>query len=130
MAPQILMDNEFARKLFETRSAIPERMDIYRTQLAAFREKFGRDMGPGDPFFFDPDAETPRFRPPEDADFALDFLAQLMAESGLDPAAIYAFKRTRGLFPSGSKALSRAEQAEWDAAIREYHQKLSSGAGQ
>lgn len=26
----------------------------------AFREKFGREPGPGDPVFFDPDADEPR----------------------------------------------------------------------
>ena len=29
-------------------------------QLRKFREKFGRDAGPEDPIFFDPDAETPQ----------------------------------------------------------------------
>ena len=29
-------------------------------QLRKFREKFGRDTGPEDPIFFDPDADTPQ----------------------------------------------------------------------
>ena len=32
---------------------------------AAFRKKFGRDPGPGDPVFFDPDADTPTAITPE-----------------------------------------------------------------
>jgi hypothetical protein len=93
-------------------------------QTAAFREKFGRDMGPDDPFFFDPDADTPQFRGPEDAGYAIDFLARLMAEAGVEPAAIYAFKRTGGLFPSSTMPLDQNDLDEWNAAVYEYQQRL------
>jgi hypothetical protein len=32
-------------------------MDMMQQQLQAFREKFGREPGPEDPIFFDPDAD-------------------------------------------------------------------------
>ena len=32
---------------------------ILQERLAAFREKFGRDRRPGEPVFFDPDADEP-----------------------------------------------------------------------
>jgi hypothetical protein len=38
----------------------PESMDMMQQQLQAFREKFGREPGPDDPIFFDPDADTPQ----------------------------------------------------------------------
>src|SRR5437870_2399289 len=37
-----------------------EMVEIIKEQLDAFREKFGREAGPEDPVFFDPDCDTPR----------------------------------------------------------------------
>jgi hypothetical protein len=37
----------------------PEAVEMLRQQQRSFREKFGREMGPGDPVFFDPDADEP-----------------------------------------------------------------------
>jgi hypothetical protein len=37
----------------------PEVEAIMRGQLAKFREKFGREPGPEDPVFFDPQSEVP-----------------------------------------------------------------------
>jgi len=109
---------------------MPEDIDLYREQASAFREKFGREMGPEDPFFFDPDADTPQFRGPEDADWVLDFLARLMAETGIDAAAIYAFKRTGGLFPSATMPLNPQDLLEWNAAVYEYQEKLGKAPRQ
>jgi len=124
------MDNALARKLLGSKSQVPEEIPIYRDQTAAFRRKFGRDMGPDDPFFFDPDADTPRFRSPSDADYAIDWIARLMVEAHVDPAAIYAFKRTGGLIPTASLSLLPHELVEWNAAIYEYHEKLVGGRTQ
>jgi hypothetical protein len=117
------MDNEFARKLFESRSIVPEEIDLYRRQTEAFQRKFGREMGPDDPFFFDPDAEEPQFRRPEDSSLAINFLADLMSQAGLDAAAIYAFKRTRGLLPV-LRAFTEDELREWNNALNEYYWSL------
>ena len=43
---QIKMDPELARAM--------------KNQLRAFKKKFGREPGPNDPVFFDPDADTPQ----------------------------------------------------------------------
>lgn len=118
------MDNAFARKLMIDRALVPDEIAVYREQTTAFRLKFGREMGPDDPFFFDPQADTPQFRGPEDAEFAIDFLARLMAEAGVDAAAIYAFKRTGGLFPSASMTLDASDLLEWNAAVYEYQERL------
>jgi hypothetical protein len=40
----------------------PQIMEALKTQRKAFRKKFGRDPGPGDPMFFDPDEDTPKPR--------------------------------------------------------------------
>jgi hypothetical protein len=99
-------------------------MDVYRKQIQAFRRKFGRDMRPDDPFFFDPNVPSPQFRNAEDAQIAIDLLAELMGEAGINPEAIYAFKATGGLFPGEDSAFSPDHEAEWNAAVREYKDKL------
>ena len=124
------MDNGFARRLFRNRSLKPKELAIYRRQLREFRKKFGREMGPDDPFFFDPSADQPQIRAPEYADDALVLLTELMGQAGVDPAAIYAFRKTRGLFPTPASRLSSEEMAEWNAAIEEYHTLLSRSASQ
>jgi len=121
----IPMNNAFARKLFRSDSAEPEALDVYHEQLDAFRRKFGREMGPDDPFFFDPDADTPQFRSPRDAGQALAMIAEMMGQAGVDAAAIYAFKRTGGLFPSETRHLSLEEALEWNAALSEYREQLA-----
>jgi len=120
------MNNAFARKLLST----PEKFDVYREQTTSFRAKFGREMGPDDPFFFDPDADTPQFRAIEDASYAIDQIALLMGQAGIDPAAIYAFKKTRGLFPTADRRLNDDEMTEWVGAMNEYHRKFSMTAEQ
>jgi hypothetical protein len=130
MAPGSTMDKRVARKLMKTRTPTAAELEIYREQRLAFRRKFGRDMGPDDPFFFDPEADTPQFRSPRDADYALTMLARLMGEAGVDPAAIYAFRRTRGLFPTSRMRLTRDQMVEWNAAIGEYESKLGRSATQ
>ncbi|TDD79049.1 hypothetical protein [Actinomadura rubrisoli] len=37
----------------------PQITDALRQQQELFRDKFGREMGPSDPVFFDPDADEP-----------------------------------------------------------------------
>jgi hypothetical protein len=56
----------------------PEMMDALEEQKAAFRAKFGREPGPKDPIFFDPDAEEPRPIPIEQ----LNRLAAVLEEHG------------------------------------------------
>jgi hypothetical protein len=54
----------------------------------------------------------------------MDVLVELMAEAGIDPRAIYAFKSTGGLFPDPTVPFSAAQQGEWNAAIRQYDDNL------
>jgi hypothetical protein len=119
------MDNLFARKLFRSGSVIPEEIDIYRRQTMAFRRKFGRDMGPDDPFFFDPEADTPRFRRPSDAGYAVEKVADLLQQAGADPAHVYAFRKTGGLLPPEAASLTAQEVEEWEAAVAEYYGTVS-----
>ncbi|HEX7290959.1 MAG TPA: putative toxin-antitoxin system toxin component, PIN family [Conexibacter sp.] len=56
----------------------PELRSLLDEQAAAFREKFGREPGPGDPVFFDPDADEPRPMSQE----TIDRMTMLMEEAG------------------------------------------------
>jgi len=118
------MNNAFALKLIKTGPSAPRDLEIYHRQTVAFERKFGRKMGPQDPFFFDPDAPAPRFRAPEDETEAIDVLAGLMAEMGIEPAAIYAFWRTGGFFPTPGPSLSEEETRKWNAAVDEYRAQM------
>ena len=124
------MDTGFARNLLTGRNLRSDELDVYRAQREAFERKFGREMGPDDPFFFDPNADTPQFRGPQDADLALGTIARIMGEAGLDPAAIYAFRKTRGLFPTSRAQLSFEQMREWNAAVLEYESKVGRSATQ
>jgi hypothetical protein len=99
-------------------------MNAYRKQIEAFRRKFGREMRPDDPFFFDPEKPTPQFRRAAEAHKAISLLIELMAEAGVDAEAIYAFRTTGGLFPSEDAEFTTDQKADWNAAILEYREKL------
>jgi hypothetical protein len=64
-------------------------------QLQAFRAKFGRDPGPDDPLFFDPDADEPR---PLNWVAVEAGMVDAMERAGFSPAQIYAFQQT-GILP-------------------------------
>jgi hypothetical protein len=47
-------------KKFDSFPVNEQMADALQKQLESFRRKFGRDPGPNDPVFFDPDADEPR----------------------------------------------------------------------
>lgn len=98
------------------RAPSPEKM--LRKQLKAFRRKFGRDPGPGDPVFFDPGSDTPT---PMGEDFLNDALIAAMQKAGTPPEIVYAYRKT-GLLLVESRldTYPPDDVAEWDAAVREY----------
>jgi hypothetical protein len=98
----------------------PEGAAIIREQIRLFREKFGRDMAPTDPIFFDPDADEPK---PLDTDADVDRIVKAMADAGIRPELIYAYRKT-GLLVSDENygKLSPEDRDDWHAAIEEYHQ--------
>jgi len=95
----------------------PEVADALRQQKQSFKEKFGRDPDPNDPLFFDPDADTPQEMSGEKID---EVAIEAMVKAGIDPAYIYAFKKTGLLVTTDNwDKLSPEDQAEWMAAISE-----------
>jgi hypothetical protein len=95
-----------------------ETADALREQIEAFVEKFGREPGPEDPLFFDPDSDTPR---PVDHDKLRDATVQAMVAAGIDPRLIYAFTRTGLLVTEENlERLDARARREWQAALEEY----------
>lgn len=92
--------------------------EVLDAQRDLFRVKFGREAGPGDPLFFDPDADEPR--PIEAAGITAE-VVRAMEEAGIRPRLIHAYRRT-GLLVSEENIgrLGLRELAEWSAALEEY----------
>ncbi len=97
---------------------------VIREQTEAFRRKFGREMSPTDPLFFDPDADLPLPLSDENHEALIEEMTALMEEAGIHPAHIYAFRKTGHMVSEENHArLSAAELKEWHAALKEYERK-------
>ena len=100
----------------------PEVAEVLESQKARFREQFGRDPGPDDPVFFDPDASEPQ---PLDLEQVQAEFTEAMARAGIDPAKIYAYRRTDLIVTEDNYHLLTEEQRrEWEAALAEYDAKM------
>lgn len=96
----------------------PQLKQAMREQLDAFVKKFGREPGPNDPVFFDPDADTPQEWDPKK--FAGEMKAALLA-ADLPPQIIYAYEKTGMLLLAEDLPnCSPDQQEEWEDAIDEY----------
>jgi len=92
-----------------------------QTQFEAFKRKFGRNPGPGDPVFFDPDADVPRPYSEVQIEAMHEKLCRAMRTAGTDPALIHAYNKTgRLVTKENMRNLSRADLNEWQDAIDEY----------
>ncbi|MFK4065843.1 hypothetical protein [Streptomyces sp. NPDC029674] len=102
-----------------------ETKEVLEGQRDAFREKFGREPGPGDPLFFDPDADTPTGLSKEYFDTMMLDMAERAAERGIDPAFLHAWREVgyvvteenRSMFTTAevlafSRAVVRHQQAQ------------------
>jgi hypothetical protein len=96
----------------------PELDEALKQQIQYFKEKFGRDPGPDDPLFFDPDEETPQMMTDEKIDKGI---METMMSVGINPAIVYAYQKT-GILASEQNwdNLSSEEQAAWRNALDEW----------
>jgi hypothetical protein len=96
----------------------PEIERILHRQRKDFIKKFGREPGPDDPIFFEPNAGKPLSLSPEKLQGAI---LKGMLAAGTPAHLVYAYQKT-GLIVSeaGYKNMSPADRAEYDAAIDEY----------
>jgi hypothetical protein len=97
----------------------PRAMQILKRKREAFKEKFGREPGPDDPIFFDPNADVPRALNSEQFE---TIVTEAMRKAGVDEEFIYAYNKT-GFIVGEHTPLTPAETAEWNAAILEYRKK-------
>lgn len=88
-------------------------------QRAAFVAKFGREPAPGDPVFFDPDADEPRPYPPER--MTAETVVTMM-RAGTPEELIYIYLRTGGLMPMEGRdhVLSEEDKRDLRIATAEY----------
>src|SRR5664280_1179017 len=90
-------------------------------QNRRFREKFGRDAGPEDPIFFDPDADTPQPISPAGLDEMMGQILSSAGQAGIRPELIYAMRKTgRIVTESNQHLLTDEDLQEWQDAIEEY----------
>ena len=114
------------RKKTDEGRAVPMSPEVQRAmegQFQRFREKFGRDPGPDDPVFFDPDADTPQEL---DWDRVDSDIVGAMVKAGIEPEKVYAYRKT-GLIVTEENwgLLAKEQQEEWEAAIADYQERLS-----
>lgn len=91
-------------------------------QLEAFRKKFGREPGAGDPIFFDPDKDEPTPIPANKFEDGFDrMITNALARDAVRPEFAYAMFQTRRIVTTDNvELLSEAEQQEWTDAVDEY----------
>jgi hypothetical protein len=116
-------------QLMETRTIRmhPEGVKALLEQREAFRAKFGRDPGPNDPVFFDPDKDTPTRMEPGRIGREM---AQDMRAIGTPEHFVRAFEKT-GLIltPENMGNMTEDDVAEWNAAVEISIQQLRDERG-
>ena len=99
----------------------PDMAAVLESRIKAFREKFGREPGPGDPIFFDPDADQPQTRSEAQQNARWESICNKMLAVGCDPAIVYAARKTKRIVTQANrKNLTPAQLAEWNDAVDEY----------
>jgi hypothetical protein len=98
----------------------PEVHAMLLAQQEAFRKKFGRDPGPGDPVFFDPTADEPTPLTKSDQEIENEVL-EAMRKAGAPPQILYAYRKTGLIGVKGKMENWPADSRKaWDNAVNEY----------
>ena len=96
----------------------PEGVQIVHELRARFEQKFGRAPGPGDPVFFDAQADAAG---PVDQDRFDAVIIAAMEATGVGAAIIHAYRRTGMLVTELTVGYcSRDDLRRWQAALEEY----------
>ena len=95
--------------------------------LQRFREKFGRNPGPLDPLFFDPDSDHPVALSQAKLDRVWNLLVDTwLQRREITPEIAYAMKKTGRIISEENRPLSSKEElAQWNEALNEYAQATS-----
>jgi hypothetical protein len=99
----------------------PWALEALKAQRDLFREKFGRDPGPHDPVFFDPDADEPRRLTLDPSGVESDMLA-----AGMRPEVAYAVAKTGVLLREENEHLYPDDaKADFWEAVEEYRARAA-----
>lgn len=91
-------------------------------QKRKFIRRFGREPGPNDPVFFDPESPTPKSINPREA---LASFVEAGMKAGTDPVLLYAVEKTGMILTESNMSLfSDEELREWEEAVEEGKQIL------
>lgn len=98
-----------------------EMREGFQAQREAFRAKFGRDPGPEDPVFFDPDADEPTPMGKRHWDEGMTAMIAAAEAAGVDPAFIHAWQEVGYIVTSENEHVFSATevQAYLDAVARD-----------
>ncbi|MGV0718190.1 hypothetical protein ABQE93_22575 [Mycolicibacterium sp. XJ662] len=99
--------------------------DALQGQLDAFTAKFGREPGPEDPIFFDPNSDEPVPMRPESEAQNWAALYRVAEEAGLDPAYIRAWEELGYVVTEMNQRLFSAQEVEeYFEAVRRFDTQL------
>jgi integrase len=117
------MKKKSVRKRTGHTRTVPMSDEVYQAlldQRQRFIDKFGREPGPSDPLFFDPDTDTPQQITEEKLNRLMN---EAFSAAGIDPVLVYAYNKT-GLLVSEDNLhlLGDEDLAEWQQAVDEAEQ--------
>lgn len=97
---------------------------LLECQRALFRQKFGREAQVEDPIFFDPDGKEPQpIITEKHASEPIEQLCQRLSNAGVDPAFLFAIRKTMQLGMAAPPSMYREiDVGQWLKAVDEYHQ--------
>lgn len=115
VSPMVMRNDLTGERTIKMTDGIAE---IFEGQQQRFLEKFGRKMWPGDPVFFDPDADVPT---PLTEEKIKKGCVEVMKKAGMPKDFIYAYEKTGMMVVQENKHLfTKDDIQEWEDAVREY----------
>jgi hypothetical protein len=94
----------------------------FEAQREAFQAKFGRDPGPDDPVFFDPDADEPTPVGKRHWDDSMTAMVEAAEAAGVDPAYIHAWREVGYIVTAENQHLFSATEAQaYLDAVARFH---------
>jgi len=124
----LLSNRRFNMRKSRKRVLLPPLVrELLEKQRAAFRKQFSREPEPTDPIFFDPDCAYPRPLSQRQQDDVEQEILAAMVEVGINPAVVYAVKKTgRIVTAHNQQFLSKEELDEWQDAVKEYYSTIDA----
>jgi hypothetical protein len=114
-------------RVAQMRHEDPEFDEGIERQREAFKAKFGRDWGPGDPLFFDPSKDEPTAMSPFHGDEMRSQVIATMFRAGIPPELAFAYSRSGVLVSEENRELVDPDAlSAWMTAIEDWSE-MSEG---